>query len=285
MTVKYFDLGGHSGARSATPGSRSTSCFKPGRSTTPTLAGSSCRCSRCERSADRQQLAQLRRSDDQPAHRRRRPDSPARRVERPWAELDADLMRDNPPWAPFLHTGTTHARFPQCRVLLRPSRLPGRPCGDLQEMTRRPLTLARTARRRGSAGRRLGVGNSAGTNEARKGGTLRMASFEDVGPLDTALGYAPIPWSISFATCAKLFNHPDEAGTSGTRIIQEVVQSYTVSRDGRTYDFELRRTFRFHTGVRVTAQASPPPSIATPTRHRRQPTPRASSVRSRAPRR
>jgi ABC-type transport system substrate-binding protein len=88
------------------------------------------------------------------------------------------------------------------------------------------------------------------TAEARKGGTLRMASFEDVGQLDTALGYAPIPFAISFATCAKLFNHPDEAGAAGTQVIPEVVQSYTVSRDGRTYDFELRRTYRFHTGAR-----------------------------------
>jgi ABC-type oligopeptide transport system substrate-binding subunit len=93
------------------------------------------------------------------------------------------------------------------------------------------------------------------TAEARKGGTLRMASFEDVGQLDTALGYAPIPFAISFATCAKLFNHPDEAGAAGTRVIPEVVQSHTVSLDGRTYDFELRRTYRFHTGAQVTAQS------------------------------
>jgi ABC-type oligopeptide transport system substrate-binding subunit len=101
-----------------------------------------------------------------------------------------------------------------------------------------------------------GLGHSAGgAGEARKGGTLRLASFEDVGQLDTALGYAPIPFAISFATCAKLFNHPDEAGAAGARVIPEVVQSYTLSRDRRTYDFELRRTFRFHTGVRVTAQS------------------------------
>jgi ABC-type oligopeptide transport system substrate-binding subunit len=100
-----------------------------------------------------------------------------------------------------------------------------------------------------------GAASAGGAGETRKGGTLRLASFEDVGQLDTALGYTPIPWSISFAACAKLFNHPDEAGAAGTRVIPEVVQSYTVSRDGRTYDFELRRTFRFHTGVRVTAQS------------------------------
>ena len=81
--------------------------------------------------------------------------------------------------------------------------------------------------------------------DMQKGGTLRLASFEDVGPLDTALGYAPNPWSISFATCAKLFNHPDEEGASGTHIVPEVVGSHTVSRDGRIYEFELKRTFRF----------------------------------------
>ena len=97
--------------------------------------------------------------------------------------------------------------------------------------------------------------SAGGAGETRKGGTLRLASFEDVGQLDTAFGYAPIAWSINFATCAKLFNHPDEAGAAGTRVIREVVESYTVSRDRRTYDFELRRTYRFHTGARVTAQS------------------------------
>lgn len=96
---------------------------------------------------------------------------------------------------------------------------------------------------------------AAAETKARKGGTLRLASFEDVGNLDTALGYAPIPWSISFATCAKLFNHPDEAGAAGTRVVPEVVRSFTVARDGRTYDFGLKQTYRFHTGARVTAQS------------------------------
>ena len=148
-----------------------------------------------------------------------------------------------------------------------------------------PLTLARTARRRGSAGRRR---RSRALRRHQRGTQGRDAADGVVRgrrPLDTALGYAPIPWSISFATCAKLFNHPDEAGTSGTRIIQEVVQSYTVSRDGRTYDFELRRTFRFHTGVRVTAQSFAAAFNRNAHPAQKAPTPRASSVRSRAPRR
>ena len=37
--------------------------------------------------------------------------------------------------------------------------------------------------------------------------------------------------------------------------MQEVVDRYTVSKDGRTYTFKLKQTFRFHTGDRVTAQS------------------------------
>ena len=103
-----------------------------------------------------------------------------------------------------------------------------------------------------AAGLAQSASNSPG---ARKGGTLRLASFDDVGPLDTALGYAPNPWPISFATCAKLFNHPDGAGAAGTRLVPEVVDTYAVSKDGRTYTFDLKKTFRFHTGAPVTAQS------------------------------
>ena len=35
----------------------------------------------------------------------------------------------------------------------------------------------------------------------------------------------------------------------------EVVDRFTVSKDGRTYTFELKRTFRFHTGAPVTARS------------------------------
>ena len=41
----------------------------------------------------------------------------------------------------------------------------------------------------------------------------------------------------------------------GTRLVPEVVDRYTVSKDGRTYTFELKQTFRFHTGAPVTAQS------------------------------
>ena len=92
-------------------------------------------------------------------------------------------------------------------------------------------------------------------DRARKGGTLRLSRFSDVDFVDPALAYASWSWPVSFATCAKLFNYPDEPGAAGTRVVPEVVRAFTVSRDGRTYTFDLKQSFRFHTGAAVTARS------------------------------
>ena len=80
-------------------------------------------------------------------------------------------------------------------------------------------------------------------------------SADELDHVDPALGYTTDSWLLQYATCAKLFNHPDQPGTAGARPVPEVVRSYTTSRDGRTYTFELKRTFRFHTGAPVTARS------------------------------
>ncbi len=101
-----------------------------------------------------------------------------------------------------------------------------------------------------------GLAHSAGgAGEARKGGTLRYSLPADVDSVDPALAYSGRSWPIGYATCARLFNYPDAAGVAGTRLVREVVDTYAVSMDERTYTFELKRTFRFHTGAPVTAQS------------------------------
>ena len=101
----------------------------------------------------------------------------------------------------------------------------------------------------------VAAGVAGPTGEARKGGTLRMSTPADVDFIDPALAYRPRSWLFGYATCAKLFNYPDAAGAAGTRLVEEVVDRTTISRDGRTYTFDLKRTFRFHTGAPVTAQS------------------------------
>jgi ABC-type transport system substrate-binding protein len=96
----------------------------------------------------------------------------------------------------------------------------------------------------------------AGPNgESRRGGTLRlMWAAEPV--LDPALAGGPVgSWILLNATCAKLFTIVEVPKTGRTRVVPEVVRSFEVSGDGRTYTFELKRTFRFHTRAPVTARS------------------------------
>ena len=97
----------------------------------------------------------------------------------------------------------------------------------------------------------------AGPNaESRRGGTLRLMWGGDPDYVDPALATGTRgSWTLLFATCAKLFNTLQDPATGRARVAREVVRSFTVSNRGRTYTFELKRTFRFHTGAPVTAQS------------------------------
>ena len=88
-----------------------------------------------------------------------------------------------------------------------------------------------------------------------KGGTLRIGSFVDVDFVDPALGYTMNAGLIADATCARLFEYRAASDATGGRVTPNVVRSFSVSRDGRTYSFRLQETFRFHTGARVTARS------------------------------
>jgi peptide/nickel transport system substrate-binding protein len=63
----------------------------------------------------------------------------------------------------------------------------------------------------------------------------------------------------------------DPADRTGTRIIGDLAESWTVSRDGRTYTLELRRGVKFHDGTELTSKdvkatydkiISPPAAVA-----------------------
>lgn len=89
----------------------------------------------------------------------------------------------------------------------------------------------------------------------RRGGTLRVDLRSDFDFVDPALAYFSHSWQLGFMTEAKLLNFPDrEAAQGGLRIIPEVAKSLpAISRDGKTYTFNLKNSYRFHTGARITA--------------------------------
>jgi ABC-type transport system substrate-binding protein len=88
----------------------------------------------------------------------------------------------------------------------------------------------------------------------KKGGTLRIGRPRDIDSVDPAIAYNPDSWMNEFATCAKLYNYPDQRGARGAIVMPEVATGFPrVSRDGKTETINLRRTYRFNTGARVTA--------------------------------
>jgi peptide/nickel transport system substrate-binding protein len=96
---------------------------------------------------------------------------------------------------------------------------------------------------------------STASGEQRRGGTLRVDLASDFDYIDPALAWFSHSWQLGYHTEAKLVNLPDrEANQGGMRIIPEVAKSLpAISRDGLTYTFNLKNTYRFHTGARITA--------------------------------
>ena len=93
-----------------------------------------------------------------------------------------------------------------------------------------------------------------GADTARRGGTLKGMFATDVDFIDPSLAYYQHSWQVMGATGANLLRFADAEGSAGSRLVPEVAAGFpTVSRDGKTYTFTLRNTFRFSNGKRVTA--------------------------------
>jgi ABC-type oligopeptide transport system substrate-binding subunit len=97
-------------------------------------------------------------------------------------------------------------------------------------------------------------GPEASSGPAQKGGTFRYSLDTDIDYVDTALSYYTISWQIMYASHAMLMNYPDAAAPRGSRLVPEVSQGMPViSKDGKTYTFTLKKTYRFSNGAKVTA--------------------------------
>jgi peptide/nickel transport system substrate-binding protein len=88
----------------------------------------------------------------------------------------------------------------------------------------------------------------------QKGGTLRISSTADLDSVDPALAGSDVSWWIASATCAKLYVNPDRSGAEGARVVPEVAKGFPqLSDGGKTQTIQLKRTYRFHDGARISA--------------------------------
>src|ERR671925_220863 len=102
-----------------------------------------------------------------------------------------------------------------------------------------------------------GFAKAASTSQAaKKGGTMRLnMSDTDLDFSDPSLSYYVIGWQVEFATQIKLVNYPDKAAPAGSRLVPEAaVAMPTISKDGKTYTFTIRKGLRFSDGSAITAK-------------------------------
>jgi ABC-type oligopeptide transport system substrate-binding subunit len=110
--------------------------------------------------------------------------------------------------------------------------------------------LAATA----TAGSSASSGPEASSGPAQTGGTFRYSLDTDIDYVDTSLSYYVPSWQIMYAAHSMLMNYPDAPAPRGSRLGPEVAQGMPrISKDGKTYTFTLKRTYRFNNGARVTA--------------------------------
>jgi oligopeptide transport system substrate-binding protein len=105
------------------------------------------------------------------------------------------------------------------------------------------------------AGASLLAGGLASARSDRDGGIFSVGVAGPSVSIDPQVSYVTTGWWLEYATAAKLFNYPDKAGQAGGRLVPEVASRSTVSNDGRTYTFAIRKGFHFSDGAAVTAKS------------------------------
>ena len=87
----------------------------------------------------------------------------------------------------------------------------------------------------------------------RAGGKLTiLMPAGDPDHLDPALWYTLVSWNIGFTICDTLVTYPDSAGEAGKAIVPGLAALPTVSADGKTYTFTLRKGIAFSNGKPIT---------------------------------
>jgi peptide/nickel transport system substrate-binding protein len=95
------------------------------------------------------------------------------------------------------------------------------------------------------------------TGAFKKGGTLRVAISEaDFEHVDPGIAYDTTSWAMLYTVNQTLVNYPEKPGAEGSKLYPEAAEAFpTVSKDGKTYTFKIRKGMRFSDGSPVTAAA------------------------------
>ncbi len=87
-------------------------------------------------------------------------------------------------------------------------------------------------------------------DDIKQGGQMVVTYKDDVSTLDPAIGYDWQNWSMIKSLFDGLMDY--EPGTSTLR--KDLAEDYTISNDGKTFTFKLRKGVKFHNGREMTAE-------------------------------
>jgi peptide/nickel transport system substrate-binding protein len=93
---------------------------------------------------------------------------------------------------------------------------------------------------------------SAQSKADARGGTFRYDSRSDFDYIDPSLAYFSHTWQLGAAIGLHLLGYADKEGAEGSRLRPEAATGLpTVSKDGKTYTFQIKKGFRFSNGAPV----------------------------------
>lgn len=95
----------------------------------------------------------------------------------------------------------------------------------------------------------LAISFGAQAAEIKQGGSMIVTYKDDVSTLDPAIGYDWQNWSMIKSLFDGLMDY--EPGTTNLR--KEIAEDYTISEDGKTFTFKLRKGVKFHNGRELNA--------------------------------
>ncbi len=88
---------------------------------------------------------------------------------------------------------------------------------------------------------------------ARKGGILKFTLFAGIENIDPQRTYYVPEWQYEWLTARMLLNFAHKQGARGYRLVNDGAAGYTVSRNGKTYTFRIRRGMKLSNGARITS--------------------------------
>ena len=88
----------------------------------------------------------------------------------------------------------------------------------------------------------------------KKGGTMNVnSSGTDVDYIDPSLAYGTVSWQVLDSVCAKLMYYPDKPDPLGGKLSPDAAVGFpSVSKDGKTYVFTIKRGIKSNTGETLT---------------------------------